>query len=77
MIEARLGAAPNRSSLVLLLAAGLILEEALEVEVRDEISREQITLGRPRHRLRGLCVLLASKCHRISSVIGRNSARPS
>jgi hypothetical protein len=38
--EGRLGTAPDRSSLVLL-AARLILEEALEGEVRDEIGRER------------------------------------
>jgi Transposase, Mutator family len=40
LIEGRLGTAPARSSLVLL-AARLILEEALEGEVRDEIGRER------------------------------------
>ena len=40
MIEGRLGTAPERSSLVLL-AARLILEEALEGEVRDRIGRER------------------------------------
>jgi putative transposase len=40
LIEGRLGTAPDRSSLVLL-AARLILEEALEGEVRDEIGRER------------------------------------
>jgi putative transposase len=39
-MEGRLGTAPERSSLVLL-AARLILEEALEGEVRDEIGRER------------------------------------
>ena len=36
LIDGRLGTAPDRSNLVLL-AAQLILEEALEGEVRDEI----------------------------------------
>ena len=40
LIEGRLGTAPERSSLVLL-AARLILEEALEGEVRDRIGRER------------------------------------
>ena len=40
LIEGRLGTAPDRSSLVLL-AARLILEEALEGEVCDEIGRER------------------------------------
>jgi putative transposase len=40
LIEGRLGTPPGRSSLVLL-AARLILEEALEGEVRDEIGRER------------------------------------
>jgi putative transposase len=40
LIEGRLGTAPSRSSLVLL-AARLILEEALEGEVRDEIGRDR------------------------------------
>src|SRR5262245_24190553 len=40
LIEDCLGTAPDRSSLVLL-AARLILEEALEGEVRDEIGRER------------------------------------
>jgi transposase-like protein len=39
LIEGRLGTAPDRSSFVLL-AAQLILEEALEGEVRDRIGRE-------------------------------------
>jgi hypothetical protein len=40
IIDGQLGTAPERSSLVLL-AAQLILEEALEGEVRDEIGRER------------------------------------
>jgi putative transposase len=40
IVDGRLGTAPERSSLVLL-AAQLILEEALEGEVRDEIGRER------------------------------------
>src|SRR3954453_11930846 len=40
IIDGRLGTAPERSSLVLL-AAQLILEEALEAEVRDEVGRER------------------------------------
>jgi putative transposase len=40
IMDGRLGTAPERSSLVLL-AAQLILEEALEGEVRDEIGRER------------------------------------
>jgi putative transposase len=40
IIDGRLGTAPERSSLMLL-AAQLILEEALEGEVRDEIGRER------------------------------------
>jgi putative transposase len=40
LIDGRLGTAPDRSSLVLL-AAQLILEEALEAEVRDEGGRER------------------------------------
>ena len=40
LIDGRLGTAPDRSSLVLL-AAQLILEEALEAEVRDEVGRER------------------------------------
>ena len=40
LIEGRLGTAPDRSSL-LLLAARLILEKALEGEVRDRIGRER------------------------------------
>ena len=40
LIEGRLGTAPERSSLVLL-AARLILEEALEGEIRDRIGRER------------------------------------
>ena len=40
LIEGRLGTAPDRSSLVLL-AARLILEEALEGEVSDRIGRER------------------------------------
>ena len=40
LIEGRLGTAPERSSLVLL-AARLILEEALESEVSDRIGRER------------------------------------
>src|SRR3954453_8567576 len=40
IIDGRLGTAPERSSLVLL-AAQLILEEALEAEVRDEDGRER------------------------------------
>lgn len=40
LIDGRLGTAPDRSSLVLL-AAELIVEEALEGEVRDEIGRER------------------------------------
>ena len=40
LIDGRLGTAPDRSNLVLL-AAQLILEEALEGEVRDEIGRER------------------------------------
>jgi hypothetical protein len=40
LINGRLGTAPDRSSLVLL-AAQLILEEALEAEVRDEVGRER------------------------------------
>jgi len=40
IVDGRLGTAPERSSLVLM-AAQLILEEALEGEVRDEIGRER------------------------------------
>jgi putative transposase len=40
LMDGRLGTAPDRSNLVLL-AAQLILEEALEGEVRDEIGRER------------------------------------
>ena len=40
IMDGRLGTAPERSSLVLL-AAQLILEEALEGEVRDELGRER------------------------------------
>ena len=40
LIDGRLGTAPERSNLVLL-AAQLILEEALEGEVRDEIGRDR------------------------------------
>src|SRR5215204_7803225 len=40
LMDGRLGTAPDRSNLVLL-AAQLILEEALEAEVRDEIGRER------------------------------------
>src|SRR5689334_19159291 len=40
LIDGRLGTAPDRSSLVLL-AAQLILEEALEAEVSDEVGRER------------------------------------
>ena len=40
IMDGRLGTAPERSSLVLL-AAQLILEEALEAEVRDEVGRER------------------------------------
>jgi putative transposase len=40
LIDGRLGTAPDRSSLVLL-AAQLILGEALEAEVRDEVGRER------------------------------------
>ena len=40
IVDGRLGTAPERSSLVLL-AAQVILEEALEGEVRDEIGRER------------------------------------
>jgi putative transposase len=40
LVDGRLGTAPDRSNLVLL-AAQLILEEALEAEVRDEIGRER------------------------------------
>ena len=40
LIDGRLGTAPDRSNLVLL-AAQLILEEALEAEVRDEVGRER------------------------------------
>ena len=40
IMDGRLGTAPERSSLVLL-AAQVILEEALEGEVRDEIGRER------------------------------------
>jgi Transposase, Mutator family len=40
LIDGRLGTAPDRSNLVLL-AAQLILEEALEGEVRDEIGRDR------------------------------------
>ena len=40
LIEGQLGTAPDRSNLVLL-AAQLILEEALEGEVRDEIGRDR------------------------------------
>ena len=40
LIDGRLGTAPDRSSLVLL-AAQLILEEALEGEVRDKLGRER------------------------------------
>ena len=39
-MDGRLGTAPDRSNLVLL-AAQLILEEALEAEVRDEVGRER------------------------------------
>ena len=44
LIDGRLGTAPDRSSLVLL-AARLILEEALEGEVCDKIGRERATSG--------------------------------
>src|SRR3954466_4969386 len=40
LMDGRLGTAPDRSNLVLL-AAQLILEEALEGEVRDEVGRER------------------------------------
>ena len=40
IVDGRLGTAPERSSLVLL-AAQLSLEEALEGEVRDEIGSER------------------------------------
>src|SRR5215203_4193277 len=40
LIDGRLGTAPDRSNLMLL-AAQLIVEEALEGEVRDEIGRER------------------------------------
>src|SRR5919112_6389736 len=40
LIEGQLGTAPDRSNLVLL-AAQLILEEALEGEVRDAIGRDR------------------------------------
>ena len=40
LMDGRLGTAPDRSNLVLL-AAQLILEEALEAEVRDEVGRER------------------------------------
>ena len=40
LMDGRLGTAPDRSNLVLL-AAQLILEEALEGEVRDEIGRDR------------------------------------
>src|SRR5215207_4520963 len=40
LMDGRLGTAPDRSSLVLL-AAQLIVEEALEAEVRDEVGRER------------------------------------
>ena len=39
-MDGRLGTAPDRSNLVLL-AAQLIVEEALEAEVRDEVGRER------------------------------------
>ena len=44
LIEGRLGTSSDRSSLVLL-AARLILEEALEGEVRDRIGRERYESG--------------------------------
>src|SRR4051794_36277324 len=40
LMDGRLGTAPARSNLVLL-AAQLIVEEALEAEVRDEVGRER------------------------------------
>src|SRR4051794_6628869 len=40
LMDGRLGTAPDRSNLVLL-AAQLIVEEALEAEVRDEVGRER------------------------------------
>ena len=40
LMDGRLGTAPARSNLVLL-AAQLIVEEALEAEVRDEVGREK------------------------------------
>src|SRR4051812_46449436 len=40
LMDGRLGTAPDRSHLVLL-AAQLIVEEALEAEVRDEVGRER------------------------------------
>jgi hypothetical protein len=43
-MDGRLGTAPDRSNLVLL-AAQLILEEALEAEVRDEVGRERYERG--------------------------------
>ena len=39
-MDGRPGTAPDRSNLVLL-AAQLIVEEALEAEVRDEVGRER------------------------------------
>jgi len=43
LMDGRLGTAPDRSNLVLL-AAQLIVEEALEAEVRDEVGRERYEL---------------------------------
>src|SRR5687767_15763910 len=40
LMDGRLGTAPDRSNLVLL-AAQLIVEEALEAGVRDEVGRER------------------------------------
>ena len=40
LMDGRLGTAPDRSNLVLM-AAQLIVEEALEAEVRDEVGRER------------------------------------
>ena len=44
LMDGRLGAAADRSNLVLL-AAQLILEETLEAEVRDEVGRERYEWG--------------------------------
>ena len=44
LMDGRLGTAPDRSNLVLV-AAQLILEEALEAEVRDEVGRERYERG--------------------------------